>query len=1111
MRSLNFEFLQTHEPLLVKLGAAAERYCFDDPNVSLYKLRQFGELLAQMAAQMVDVPLSNDRNQNTLLRDLAAKGVIRGDVDRLFHAVRKTGNDAVHSLVGTQRMALDTLKYACFLGIWFHRTFGGQPDFRVRFIPPQLEPVVEIGLEQTLLQKEVDRLHAELAEQVSAAELAEVDRLRQAQLLEDLEKSVQQSEVEKQQIQQRLTELQTVAQAMPQSKRQLLVRQAGDAQIDLDESATRRLIDQQLRDAGWEVDTEQLTDAAGVRPEKGRNLAIAEYPIGRRSADYVLFIGLEAVAVIEAKRRHKNVQSGALGQAVDRYAKKFPGGVVPFAFATNGRPYQAQIQALSGIWFQDLRRETNLSRTIGSWLTPEELKAMLRQDLAAAETKLNQTDFEASFKLRDYQKQAIQAVETAIVAQQRTILLAMATGTGKTRTAIALCYRLLQANRFRRILFLVDRSVLGTQTGDSFKEMSVSPTQKFTDIFDLQELKQIVPDIDTRVQIATVQGLVKRILYSHDGQKPSAGQYDCIIVDECHRGYTPDREMSEAEMEFRIAQDYVSKYRQVLDYFDAVKVGLTATPAAHTADIFGRPVFYYTYNQAVAEKYLAPYEPPYEIQTELAKTGVTWARGEAIETVNPVTNAVETVIAPDDVGFEVEQFNRRVIVPEFNRVVCEALSDRIDPFGRGKTLIFCVNDLHADEIVKQLEQALCDRYGEIHRDLVKKITGATDDPQGWTTRFKNEQYPNIAVTVDLLTTGVDVPSIVNLVFLRRVNSRILYDQMLGRGTRLCEAIGKEAFLVFDAVGVCDLMEGHSDMKSAVATPKTSFAQLTGYLTEYNFTNAKANLIANGMQAIDQWIAKLQRQQVRWDESRQEAFEQLAGMAAAQVLPFLRSQLRQGTPQAGLSLVQDWLRDRPELIAFLDQSQKAVNPLWIAPHADQLDAVTRHFTAAESSLDYLEQFQAFLRSQNEVVALSVITQRPQELTRSQLQEVRQLLSQAGFEETQLKVAWREKTNQEIAASIIGFIRQATIGDALVAWHERVDRAMAGILAQQDWTVPQKRWLERIGKSLKVDLVVERSALDMGAFQDMGGFRQGDKVFGGELAQVLGEINDRLWEV
>jgi type I restriction enzyme, R subunit len=285
MRSLNFEFLQTHAPLLVKLGTAAERYCFDDPNVSLYKLRQFGELLAQMTAQMVGVPLPSDRNQNTLLRDLAARGVIRGDVDRLFHEIRRTGNDAVHSCVGNQRMALDTLKYACFLGGWFHRTFGAKPDFRVKFIPPQFVPADAISLEQTLLQKEVERLNAELVEQLSAAEWVEADRLRQAQLLEDLERSLQQSETERQEIQQRLTELETAAQAMPSEKRQLLIRKAGDTTIDLDESATRRLIDQQLRDAGWEADTEQLTDGRGVRPEKGRNLAIAEYPIGRKFAD----------------------------------------------------------------------------------------------------------------------------------------------------------------------------------------------------------------------------------------------------------------------------------------------------------------------------------------------------------------------------------------------------------------------------------------------------------------------------------------------------------------------------------------------------------------------------------------------------------------------------------------------------------------------------------------------------------------------------------------------------------------------------------------------------------------------------------------------------------
>jgi type I restriction enzyme R subunit len=189
----------------------------------------------------------------------------------------------------------------------------------------------------------------------------------------------------------------------------------------------------------------------------------------------------------------------------------------------------------------------------------------------------------------------------------------MATGTGKTRTAIALCYRLLQADRFRRILFLVDRSILGDQTETSFGEVNVSPTLRFSDVFDVMGLKNSVPDIDTRVQIATVQGLVKRVLYAgdyaNDNGKISPGQYDCIIVDECHRGYTIDREMSDSELEFRDLNDYLSKYRQVLDYFDAVKIGLTATPALHTSQIFGVPVFYYTYNQAVADGKLVPHKP----------------------------------------------------------------------------------------------------------------------------------------------------------------------------------------------------------------------------------------------------------------------------------------------------------------------------------------------------------------------------------------------------------------------------------------------------------------------------------------------------------------------
>jgi type I restriction enzyme, R subunit len=169
MRSLNFEFLKSHEPMLTQLGAAAERYCFEDPNVSLYKLRQFGELLAQLAASSLGLTVTRDANQLSLLRDLESRGAIRGDVQRLFHEIRRTGNEAVHSLVGNQRIALEHLRYACFLGIWFHRSFGDDRDFKAAFIPPKQTVEPEVSLESTLLQKEIARLNASLEAQVPIA------------------------------------------------------------------------------------------------------------------------------------------------------------------------------------------------------------------------------------------------------------------------------------------------------------------------------------------------------------------------------------------------------------------------------------------------------------------------------------------------------------------------------------------------------------------------------------------------------------------------------------------------------------------------------------------------------------------------------------------------------------------------------------------------------------------------------------------------------------------------------------------------------------------------------------------------------------------------------
>ena len=214
----------------------------------------------------------------------------------------------------------------------------------------------------------------------------------------------------------------------------------------------------------------------------------------------------------------------------------------------------------------------------------------------------------------------------------------MATGTGKTKVSIALIYRLLKAQRFRRVLFLVDRSALGEQAANAFKDTRMENLQTFADIFGIKELEDQAPDTETAVHIATVQGMVQRVLYPGEGQAPPpVDQYDCIVVDECHRGYLLDRELSDAELMFRGYEDYISKYRRVIEYFDAVKIGLTATPALHTVEIFGRPVYTYSYRDAVIDGYLVDHEPPIQLTTYLSAHGITWQAGEEIKVYDPAT------------------------------------------------------------------------------------------------------------------------------------------------------------------------------------------------------------------------------------------------------------------------------------------------------------------------------------------------------------------------------------------------------------------------------------------------------------------------------------------
>ncbi|GGK95648.1 type I restriction-modification system endonuclease [Deinococcus radiotolerans] len=1064
----NFEDLSRVEPLLAQLGTLAERYAVQDPNTALLKLRQYGELLARVIAARSGHLLDEDETQVARLARLQREGVLPREVWQLLTELRRAGNEANHAFTGEKQQALSHLKFGWIVGVWLIRTFHDATYTCGDFIdPPQRE--------------DAERLRTLLAEAEQARADAE-RRLKDAQ-----------------------------SQAPKDTSGIATAANQAAARIHLSEEETRELIDAQLRAAGWETDSVQLRYAKGTRPTKGRNLAIAEWPVGdKERADYALFAGLTLVAVVEAKHKKKSVMS-SLEQAA-RYSRHFnlasvpdldyphgPWGEyrVPFLFATNGRPYLAQLRTESGIWFRDARRPVNPSHPLPGWHTPQDLLALLHQDTAAADERLKSEPMEYELSLRLYQKTAIQAVEAGIAAGQRELLLAMATGTGKTKTAIALIYRLLKAGRFRRVLFLVDRETLGEQASNDFKTTRLEGTRTFAETFGLTAMGDGDIDTDTNVHVTTVQGLVRRVT---GDAPPAVGTYDLIVVDEAHRGYTLDRELADAELGWRNENEYVSKYRQVIEYFDAVKVALTATPALHTTEIFGKPVYAYTYRQAVLDGVLIDHEPPTLIETELSMTGIRFKQGEQIPTYTPGADEVVLFEAPDDVGLEIEDFNRRVIAKGFNQAVCAFLAEHLNPFGPDKTLVFCVNDRHADEVVDLLREALRAKYGELDDGAVMKITGASDQPLQLTRRFRNESSPAIAVTVDLLTTGVDVPAISTLVFLRRVSSRILFEQMLGRATRRCDEIDKTVFRIYDAVRAYEAIQDFITMPAVVQQPKRSFVSLGEDLQAAPTTEARALL-------RDELVAKLQRVKGRLTDAARDTFEGETGHKPEAFIQVLR----QATPDEAADLITQ----HAPMLTLLDTGRTSGGqPIYISEHADQVMYVQSEFPGGRRAEDYLSAFEQLVQKNQDLLpALSTVLTRPADLTRTDLLDLKRQLDAQGFSEVNLQRAYANVKNVDAAASIIGFIRAAALNESPQPFDARVDAALARLLGTKTWTPPQQKWLQRLAAQLKANGYLDRDLLDQPTNpvrKELGGFdRLSTAVFGGQLPDLLTEFQQDVW--
>ena len=478
MNHSNFNLIADEYPKLAKFGQLAERNVFIDPSTSLSKLRLLIEKLTGFIIEFEQEGHLAAYTQHDKLKQLDYKGIIPFEILNLFHNVRKSGNKASHTGEGSAAEAKFMLKQTLKIIKWFYSVYENE-ELDYVYIDPQPQ----------------------------ADDTAK---------LKDLEAELKLAREEVRNFQEKLSNLSALSQAQKTERK--LKASAKISKLDENEAETRERIDLQLREAGWDCDTDTLNfKTHKTLPEKGRNMAIAEWKCGSLWADYALFVGMELFGIVEAKKHIKNISSD-LNQAknysiaVDGdHGIGFPDHAnkdkyrVPFMFATNGRPYLDQRKTASGIWFWDGRKQTNIDRAIPSWFSPEDLKEKLIFDEESGEQKLIRAENDylkdpSGLALRPYQIEAIEAVEHKILTdhEDRRALLAMATGTGKTRTMIGMCYRLIKAQRFRRILFLVDRTMLGDQAADAFKEVKVENLKTFAKIYDLQDLDSKAPELDTK-------------------------------------------------------------------------------------------------------------------------------------------------------------------------------------------------------------------------------------------------------------------------------------------------------------------------------------------------------------------------------------------------------------------------------------------------------------------------------------------------------------------------------------------------------------------------------------------------------------------------------------
>ncbi len=880
----------------------------------------------------------------------------------------------------------------------------------------------------------------------------------------------------------------------------------------------KRRIDPRLRAAGRSIAPFRL----GMPTTPPRATAVEEWPTQAGPADYALCDSAAVRGVVEAKKL--TVGPGGVLTQAERYARgldqepRYQGEFgAPFLYSTNGET----------IRFHDVRSERNLSREVAGFHTPTALAEMLQRDLDAELAKL--AEIPMSGRLRPYQVEANEAIERAIEARRRKMLVTMATGTGKTLTMVSQVYRLMRSGVARRVLFLVDRRALAAQTVRAFASFEAEPGLKFDKIYpvysqrfqraDLDEGATWDPNVmsnslltepklgDAFVYVCTIQrmtinlfGRAAALNPTEEGGEDDADQipipihaFDLIVADECHRGYSSKE---------------LSTWRNTLNYFDAVMVGLTATPAAHTLAQFEKVVYRYDYERAVREGWLVDYNAV-RLRSGVRVNGVFLREGDQVDEVDPESGSRQLDLLEDERAFDATEVERKITVPESNRKILEEIKryaeDHERDFGRfPKILIFAANDLqhtsHADQLVDQARAIL--GRGE---SFVTKITGRVDRPLQRIREFRNRPNPGVVVSVDLMSTGVDIPDLEFIVLLRPIKSRILFEQMLGRGTRKGEKfLDKSNFVVFDCFDGT-LLEYFRTTTGMTIEPPAPSSKTTIQIIDDIWQNRDRDYNVRCL------VKRLQRIEKRVSGDGRELFARFiqdgdVGRFAESLPALIRSSFTDMTKL---------LRDRG-FQELLNNYPKAQNRFLIASTAtDEVESewliragIGREYRPS----DYIQAFSQFVNEHAEDVrALSILLKRSADWNPTALSELRQVLTQAPehFTEVNLRRAFKATRHKDLV-DIISMVKHAALDTApLLTAEERVNAAVAAVTAGSELTAEQQQWMNYIRQHLVENLSIDQEDFSViPVLSDRGGWRRANRAFDGQLDDLLARLNKEL---